>query len=273
MATDSSYEAIPDFGVLYDAVPLYATRSDVPFYLDQAARAAAAGSAGVLELGCGTGRVLLALARAGHAVTGLDLSPAMLTHCRTKLAAEAAAVQNRVTLCQGDMRDFSLGPPGAGGFAAAFAPFRGLQHLATAAEQLGCFQAVRRHLAPGGRFVFDVFNPNYQLMTQDRSREVEDTAELQLPDGRYLRRAMRVIRVRWVEQLSEGELIYYLRSGNSTRRLVQAISMRWYTPSELQHLLDRAGFRVENLYGDFNRSALADESPDIIVVAARGSSD
>lgn len=272
--TDSSYETVADFGVLYDAVPLYAGRPDVPFYLEEAARAAAAGPrAKVLELGCGTGRILLPLARAGHTVTGLDLSPAMLARCRDKLAAEPPAVRQRVTLHQADMRDFTLPPPAPGGFSVALAPFRVLQHLASAEEQIGCFQAVRRHLAPGRRFVFDVFNPNYRLMTQDRSQEAEDTAELELPDGRYLRRAVRVIRVSWVKQLSEGELIYYLRTGSSTRRIVQAISMRWYTPFELQHLLERAGFRLEARYGNFDRSPLGDESPDIVVVALRAGAD
>lgn len=272
--TDSSYETVSDFGVLYDAVPLYAGRPDVPFYLEEAARAARAGRpAKVLELGCGTGRILLPLARAGHAVTGLDLSPAMLAQCRAKVAAEPAAVHHRVTLHQADMRDFTVSPPAPGGFAIALAPFRVLQHLASPSEQIACFQAVRRHLAPGGGLVFDVFNPNYRLMTQDRSQEAEDTAELQLPDGRYLRRAVRVIRVSWVKQLSEGELIYYLRTGGSTQRIVQAISMRWYTPFELQHLLERAGFRVEALYGNFDRSPLTDESPEIIVVALRAGGD
>jgi SAM-dependent methyltransferase len=264
--TDSSYEAIPDFGGLYDAVPAYATRRDIPFYVDQAARLGRAAT--VLELGCGTGRVLLPLARNHHTITGLDQSHAMLTQCRAKLAAEPAEVRHRVTLCEADVRDFAVALPTREGFTLAIAPFRVLQHLTTTADQVRCFERIRQHLAPGGRFVFDVFNPHYALMLQDRSQEVEDTAECQLPDGRHLRRTVRVPRVRWVEQLSEVELIYYVRTGDSTRRFVQSVAMRWYTLAEVEHLLGRSGFSVDEVYGDFDRSVLTDESPEIIVVAS-----
>ena len=69
MATDPApYDAIPDFGLLYDAVAGYSTRSDVPFYLREAERSGGP----VLELGCGTGRILVPMARAGCTVTGID---------------------------------------------------------------------------------------------------------------------------------------------------------------------------------------------------------
>lgn len=260
-----TYDGIPDFGTLYDAVPAYAARVDVAFYLDEASRGAGHSAAAILELGCGTGRVLLPLARAGHQVTGVDLSAAMLARCRTKLADEPAAVRERVALHQEDVRDFTVGA----GFALAIAPFRVLQHLTTADDQLRCLAQVRRHLAPGGRIAFDVFNPRFTLLAQDRTAEVEDTPEIPLPDGRYLRRTTRVARVRWVEQLSDVELIYYLRSGTAVERVVQAFPIRWYSASELAHLLARAGFALEAVYGNFDREPLRDESPDIVMVAAK----
>jgi len=85
----SSYDAIPDFGLLYDSVPLYAARQDVGFYVEEAR--ARAGT--VLEVGCGTGRILLPIARAGCSITGIDGSKQMLERCRAKLAAEPPAVQ------------------------------------------------------------------------------------------------------------------------------------------------------------------------------------
>jgi hypothetical protein len=138
------------------------------------------------------------------------------------------------------------------------------------ADQIRSLEAIRRHLKPGGRFVFDVFNPHYERMVQDRTQEAEDTAELRLPDGRYLRRTARVTRVRWVDQVSEAELIYYVRTGDAVQRVVQALAMRWYTPPELEHLLARTGFDVESVYGNFDRSPLTDESPEIVMVAVRG---
>jgi SAM-dependent methyltransferase len=256
-----SYETSPDFGVLYDAIPAYAAREDAAFYLEEAARGGR--SVSVLEIGCGTGRVSLPLARAGHRLTGVDGSPAMLARFREKLAEEPEEVRQRVALVESDAREFSV----PGGFDLAIAPFRVLQHLTTTRDHLACFATVRFHLAPGGRFAFDVFNPHYTLLVRDRAAEAEDTPETALPDGRTLRRTARVTRVRWVEQVSDVELIYYVRGGEAEERLVQAFPMRWFTPPELEHLLARTGFAVEAMLGGFDRQPLTDDAPEIVVVA------
>jgi hypothetical protein len=83
-----------------------------------------------------------------------------------------------------------------------------------------------------------------------------------------VRRTVRVVAVHWHAQVSEVELIYYIREGEATQRVVQAFDMRWYTAIELEHLLARAGFRVEALFGTFDRQPLRDDSPEIVVVAA-----
>src|SRR5690554_907147 len=89
----------------YDHVTSSGKRQDVAFFVEMAQ---AAGGA-VLEIGCGTGRVLIPTARTGVSITGFDLSTAMLNVCRRRLAQEPEAVQARVQLVQGDMRDFDLG--------------------------------------------------------------------------------------------------------------------------------------------------------------------
>jgi SAM-dependent methyltransferase len=253
----SSYDAIPDFGLLYDSVPLYAERSDVVFYVEEAK--AAGGS--VLELGCGTGRILLPIARAGRPIVGVDSSREMLARCRQKLAAEPAAVQGRVALHERDIHDFDLGTT----HALIIAPFRVVQHLTTVDDQLRFLAAVARHLAPNGRLVFDVFNPRFDKLVGADGVEREDTPERRLPDGRTFRRTYRVANVRWVDQVSEAELIYYVDG----KRYVQAFEMRWYLPAELRHLLSRAGFRVREMFGDFGRGPLVDDAPEQIVIAER----
>ena len=259
----SPYDDIPDFGRLYDAVPLYAARTDVAFYESEAVRA----NGPVLEVGCGTGRILLPTARAGVTITGLDVSRTMLDRCREKLADEPAAVRERVTLHEGDARAFSL----ARTFALITAPFRSFQHSITIDDQLAFLGCMAKHLAPGGRFVFDVFNVNFAALTKDRSAETEDTPEVTMDNGRRMRRTARVPRVRYVDQVSEVELIYYVSdgSGQPARRYVQAFEMRWVLRNELLHLLARAGLRSITMYGDYDRSTLSDASPDIIIVAER----
>lgn len=247
----SSYDDIPDFGLLYDSVPLYAARQDVGFYLEEAKRARGS----VLEVGCGTGRILLPIARAGITITGIDGSRQMLERCRAKLPGAG----ERVTLAQHDMRSFELGER----FALIIAPFRVVQHLTTIDDQLQFLATVSRHLAPQGRLIFDVFNPRFDLLVSADGVEREDTPEQRLADGRTLRRTYRIARVRWIDQVSEAELIYYVDG----KRYVQAFEMRWYLAAELRNLLARAGFRVSAMHGDFARGPLVDGCPELVVVA------
>jgi len=259
----SVYDSIPDIGLLYDSVPLYAARPDAVFYIDEAA---AAGGP-VLELGCGTGRVLLPVARAGGTITGVDSSRAMLERCRGKVSAEPAEVRSRVTLHEGDAAALTLG----GHYALITAPFRVLQHMTTIERQLQLFDTVARHLAPGGRFIFDVFNPRFSALTSDRSAEAEDSPEQQLPDGQRFRRAARVPRVRWLDQVSEVELIWYVTNdaNGPSRRFVQAFDMRWYLRDELRHLVARGGFRPVAVYGDYLRGPLTDDAPEQVWILER----
>jgi SAM-dependent methyltransferase len=260
----SSYDVSPDFGMFYDAAPVYTVRPDIAFYVEEANRSGDAST--VLELGSGTGRLTLPLARAGHPVIGIDQSHAMLDRARTKLAAEPEEVRRRVTLLAGDVRDETFTPPTAPDL--VIAPFRVLQHFPSIDDQLHVLALARRVVRTGGRVILDVFNPDFAMMTRDRSAEVEDVAERPLGDGRTVRRTVRIAAVHWVEQVSDVELIYHVRTGEHTERVVQAFPMRFFTPPELEHLVARAGLRLEAMYGGFDRQPLADGSPEIIVVAS-----
>ena len=109
----------------------------------------------ILELGCGTGRVLLPLAKASHTVTGVDISPALLDLARQKLRSTHHAA--RITLIEADLRTFDL-PQKA--FAFAFCTSNTLMHLTTQADQLAVLRNAHRHLAPGGLLFIDLFNPD-----------------------------------------------------------------------------------------------------------------
>ena len=251
----------PEIAALYDSVPVYASRQDGQFYVDEARSS----GGNVLEVGCGTGRILIPTARAGIEIDGLDGSAAMLEVCAAKLAKEPSDVRARTSLHHGDARAFDLKRK----YALITAPFRPVQHLITIDDQLRFLDSVRRHLAPGGRLVFDVFNPNFSALVSADGIEREDVPETFLPDGRSFRRTGRVKRVRWIEQVSEVELTYYVTEtqGAEPRRYVHAFDMRWYLRDELIHLLARAGFSVRAIYGDLHRSDLTDDSKELIVVA------
>lgn len=258
--TAREYAAIAEY---YDATPLYANRADIGFYLACAAEAGGK----VLELGCGTGRVLIPTAAAGHSTVGLDLSPDMLARCREKLRAQPPAVQARVKLVEGSMTSFELGEA----FSLVTLPFRGFQHLLTVDDQLACLGCIRRHLGPGDRVVFDIFHPNFAMLHDPAfAQEREEFPEIELPDGRRFRRASRVAAFRRAEQINEVEIITYVRHPDGREeRLVSAFPIRYFFRYEVEHLLERAGFRVAALYGNFDRSPLRDDSPEMIFVAEK----
>ena len=255
MALSSDYYNSTELAELYDLVPLYGARQDIRFYIGLCREAPA-----TLELGCGTGRVLIPAAQAGCTITGLDQSPTMLARCRAKLAALPEAPRKNATLVQANLSGFHLDRQ----FDLITIPFRPFQHLVTVEEQLRCLECARAHLKPQGRLVFDVFHPKLALLIAPLTgEEIEDTPEFRLPDGRTLRRTFRLIARNLAEQCNQVELIYYL----DEQRFVQAFPMHYYFRYELEHLLALAGLKVAALYGDYDGSEFRDESPDMIFTA------
>ena len=254
------YSASAEF---YDYVPPYSDRPDIAFWTDVAVESGGP----VLEVGCGTGRVLIPIARAGIEVVGLDLSQSMLATCRRKLAEEPADVRARVTLVEADMRDFQLDRR----FALATMPFRPFQHLIAVEEQMACLGAIQRHLMPGGRLVLDLFNPSLPALVDDsRSEEYGDEPEFVMPDGRRVVRRFRTVRRDWLEQVQYVELIYYVTHPDGRQeRLVHGFPMRYLFRYEAEHLLARCGFRLEALYADYDRRPYGATYPgDLIFVVS-----
>lgn len=253
------HEFVAEF---YDAVYNTARPQDIAFFVDCARESGGQ----TLEVGCGTGRVLIPTATVGCDITGLDLSPYMLRICREKLAKEPREVQQRVKLVEGNMTDFSTGEK----YNLATIPFRPFQHLVSVAEQKACLTCIRHHLAPGGTLVFDVFNPNFErLIANPRyTRETEDLPLIQLPDGRKVRRASRLTGFHRDWQYNDVELIYYVTyPDGKTDRFVQSFPMRYFFRYEIEHLLELCGYKIIDLFGDFDRSAYSAESREMIFIA------
>src|SRR5262249_23671419 len=144
----------------------------------------------VLEIGCGTGRVLIPTARAGIDIVGLDASAGMLDVCRKRILEESDAVQSRVRLVQADMRNFNLVQK----FNLVTLPFRPFQHLTTVDEQLSCLTLIHRHLAESGRLILDLFNPWLEALVSDNlGQESEAEPEFRMPDGRRVIRRRRIV--------------------------------------------------------------------------------
>jgi SAM-dependent methyltransferase len=262
MSSHAQREYSSVFAEFYDQTPLYLSRPDIAFYVEEAR---AAGS--VLELGCGSGRVLIPTAVAGVRITGLDLSESMLALCRRKLAAQPREVRDRVRLLHASMADFNLGET----FALVTTPFRSFQHLISTDEQLACLRCVHRHLADGGRLILDMFQVNPAgLGDPEWMREREDTPETSLPDGRRFRRTARITAFHRAEQFNEVEFAVYITYPDGrTERHTQSFPFRYFFPKEVEHLLARVGLRVVAIYGGFDRSPLENDSAEMLTVAEK----
>jgi len=255
-----------DYGVvadLYDHVGPYRDRADVDFYVEEARSAGGR----VLELGCGTGRILIPTARAGVEVVGLDSSPSMLAICRERLSAEPPEVRHRVELVRGDMRSFELG----GRFALVTVPFRAFQHLLSVEDQLDCLAAIHRHLVDGGRVIVDVFNPSLErLASRDLGKELDEEPEFVTPDGRRVVRRHKITAHDRSEQINSVELIYDVTHPDGREeRLVHGFGMRYLFRYELEHLLARSGFSQEHVYAGYDRAPFGARYPSELVITAR----
>jgi SAM-dependent methyltransferase len=262
MSQSGGYDNYDFVAALYDHVVPYRDRPDVAFFV------AAAQEAGgpVLEIGCGTGRILIPTARAGVKVVGLDLSAHMLDVCRQRLLGEPEDVQSRVQLVQADMRDFEL----AQTFHLVTIPFRPFQHLTTVDDQLACLACVHRHLDKGGKLILDLFNPSLDVLARDIvGEEVGEEPEFSMPDGRRVVRRHKVVARDYFNQINHVELIYYVTHPDGREeRLVHAFPMRYLFRFEAEHLLVRSGFEVEAVYADFDKSPYGSKYPgDLIIVA------
>ena len=228
-----------------DANPL----SDVPFYLRSVHRNTA-----VLELGCGTGRVLIPLAAHCKEIVGIDYSAGMIERCRLKLA-ESGQNLAKVTLTVGDITRLDLGRH----FDLIIAPYRVMQALETDDEVAGFFGTIRKHLAPNGACILNVFNPNREKEELKRSwckPGEEVRSEKTLADG------TRIVHSEWYERMDKEnlvlfpQLIYRRYKGDQLLdEFVQRIKMRCYYPDEFKALVERHGFTITGSWGGYEGQA------------------
>ena len=221
---------------LYDA--LLPATAHVPYYVELARRAAG----DVLELACGTGQLTAPIAAAGLPTVGLDLSGAMLTAARQRVAAAQVSVE----FVQGDMRRFDLGRQ----FALVFIARNSLLHLHSTEDLLAACAAVRRHLAPGGIFAFDIFNPDVRLLARPAGQrfrvfetETESFGKLSVEATTEYDAATQVGRSRW-----------YISAAGKPDAWVAPLELRNIFPQELPLLLTAGGFQLKSRMGDLNQT-------------------
>jgi SAM-dependent methyltransferase len=241
----------------YDANPR--NPDDIPFYRSRIRGP----QSSVLELGCGTGRVLLPLARECAYIHGLDSSEAMLALCREKLRA-AAIGPARAAVESADISAFSLGRR----FDLVIAPFRVLQNVETDAQIDGVFDSVRAHLAPGGRCILNVFRPFRDAEGMRTQWIAGEALQWKTEFGRgkllcYDRRP----RMDAERRILYPELIYrYYEGERLVDEAVLKITMRYWYPDEFRDLFRRHGLRITGEWGGYGGETYG-EGPELVLEA------
>lgn len=242
-------------------------RQGLHFYHEMARRAGT--KARILEVACGSGRVSQPLLKAGFNVTGLDLSEEMLRLARQKLEGAPEELRQRANYIQGDMRDLDAAL-GRQEFDLIFIAINSFQHLASQADQLACLQSIRKHVAPAGRFIIDVFNPeDKENYPADGRLEYTGASYNPLNDS-YIHTFLSTI-ARPAEQQRVYQYFYdETFPDGRVKRTTNRFTLRYLYRFELQLLLERAGFSIEDLYGSYDFEEYGEGSPKLLYVCRRG---
>jgi SAM-dependent methyltransferase len=238
---------------------------DLPFYLELARQAGGP----VLEVACGTGRVLLPIARMGIEIHGVDNSRPMLEILKNSLDREPNQVRQRVTLHEGDMRDFRLGEK----FPLVLIPFRPMQHMHTVEDQVSALSSAALHLTEGGVLAFDVFYPKFELIN---TKMGEEGLEFEWSPGadsaEVVRRYFRKDSVDKINQVFYFTFIYRtMRAGELVREETEAFKLSYFTYPHLRALFLLAGLEPVAEYGSFAKDPLDNNAQQMIFLLRKAS--
>jgi SAM-dependent methyltransferase len=241
-----------------DAYAAKADLVDLPFYLDLARRVGGP----VLELACGTGRVLLPIAREGIAIHGVDFSRPMLEILRGKLHLEPPGVRDLVSVTEADMRTFRSGER----YPLVLIPFRPMQHMFTVEDQLAALTTAALHLRADGVLAFDVFFPRFDLIDSGIGEEQLDLEWLDPANpGMVVRRYLTKESVDKVSQSFSATFVFRTYEGGKlVSEETEPLRMSYYTYPHLRALFMLAGLEIVEEFGSFDRTALDNSAEQMI---------
>ena len=219
-------------------------------------------NATILELGCGTGRILLSLTKKCRYIYGIDISDAMLSICRMKLKA-AGIPPDKACAGLGDIAQFSLDQK----FDFIIAPFRVLQNLELETEVDGFFRCLRKHLSSEGSCVLNVFNPIKDPVSLEKEwHNITEDLIWEIPYGvGILKLYVRKSDFNLKPLILYPEMIYrYYENDNLKKEAQLKIAMRCYYAEEFERLIIDHGFRIINKWGGYSDETYG-EGPELII--------
>jgi len=240
-------------------------RDDVRFYTTLADERGGP----ILDLGCGTGRLMLPLVRAGHIVVGVDQAPAMLARAAARLARLAPRARRRAALLRADLRRL----PVAAWFSFAVAAFHTVQHLATDRDLAAFFAEVARTLRPGGWFAFDTFAPNARFLARANvvgGRRWARTRFRHPVSGRRLEYSESYrLDGRILTSTFHYRSVGHVQRGRPADQRVDLVH-RLLEPAEIEPLLSGTGLTLIASWGGFDGRPLAPPTEQHVFLLRRG---
>jgi SAM-dependent methyltransferase len=249
--------------LLYDS---FSFSGDLPFYLELARTQGPR----VLEVACGSGRVLVPLVRAGFDVVGIDVSPHMLelTHAKLDGLADGAVGAGRARLELADMRAFHVGDAQ---FDLAIVAVKSFAYLTERDDQLRCVQTIAAHLRPGGVLAIDFLHPLPEWVAEKPGTMRDDLLEHVVDRGVTVSRVESVVSTDLARQVRVIRSAYEVideRGAVIEKRFVEW-PYRWTYRFEAEHLLERAGLTIEAIYGGYAREPFEGGSAAMVFVARK----
>jgi predicted RNA methylase len=248
---------------LYDLVTAASQGGDVEWYSQQARQQGSP----ILELGAGTGRIVLPIAQAGYQIHALEYDAGMREALIRRIEELPEGVRTRIQVIAGDMRCFTLETR----YALIQIPYRAFLHNLTRADQLACLACCREHLQAEGLLAFNVFHPSLEYMSRHHSllRGVwRWNAEIDHPDGgvlvyseanRYDPALQRVSsRHRYEHFDAQGQLVEVF---------YQRLELAYLYPGDIRDLLGASGYSQVTLYGGFDRRPFSADGQELVVLA------
>lgn len=238
------------FASIYD-LTCPGVEGDVQFFLEKSKEA----RGGVLEVGCGTGRIYLELLKAGIKAEGIDSSKAMLSILKKK--ASKLNLSTKVSV----QSVIDYAPDSQ--FGLIFLPYRTFMHLYNKEDQLNALQNLKRALLPNGKIIIDLFNPDMERIKKGSSYILlEDTPEYLV----WL----------WEEFDQEKQIVnnlFRLEKKNKDDQIVETtvkeFRARWFYPEEFRKLLQSVGLTVEHIFADYHERPFTGNEDKMIWVLGK----
>lgn len=238
---------------VYDLVYDYKTE-DIEFYQDLAKKAGSP----ALELACGTGRILIPIAREGVKITGIDLTENMLKILKKKLRKENESTRKNVEVMKGNMVNFRLKK-----FNMICLPFTSFFVL-NKAEQKKCLKNVYNHLNPKGIFVMDAFH-----FDSNHPQDVIQHHNTVPYEGGYITKMASNVREDRKQMMHVTFFYDFISRKGQVKRIIEKFDLHWVLPDQMREMLKAAGFGKIGLYGDFEKGKFTKDSKTMVFIAEK----